>query len=200
MSGLLERIVRRRRASAGRRLGPAPSSNGAAEDNGGMHANGAAAETAIRALLQTPPVLAEDRAPAEALAEPPAAPEPGFRERARMRRRVRYLRRLREVQLRDIGGFVLELQRLERERPDLVQAKVEGAARTDAELRGLERALHEQQTLRELRVAGIGGACAACGAVHGSEDRFCASCGEPLREEDETADEDPVDHGQVYPE
>jgi hypothetical protein len=97
-----------------------------------------------------------------------------------MRRRARYLRQLREVQLRDIGGFMLELQRLGREQPDLVQAKLSGAASTDSELRALERALGDEQPLRELREAGIGGACPGCRAVHGSSDRYCASCGEPV--------------------
>jgi hypothetical protein len=106
--------------------------------------------------------------------------EPGFLERGRMRRRARYLRQLREVQLRDIGGFMLELQRFGRAQPDLVQAKLAGAASTDSELRALERALGDEQPLRELRAAGIGGACPRCRAVFGSSDRYCASCGESL--------------------
>jgi hypothetical protein len=118
--------------------------------------------------------------------------EPGFRQRGRMRRRARYLRRLREVQLRDIGGFVLELHRFARERPELVQAKVTGAASTDVELRALERALGGHHTLLELREAGIGGACGRCRAVHGSGDRFCASCGEPLVTRARSADEPPA--------
>ena len=73
--------------------------------------------------------------------------------------RARYLRRLRELQLRDLGGFVVELRRLGRERPELVQAKVDGAAETDRELRALERALDERRARRELREPGIGGAC-----------------------------------------
>ena len=88
---------------------------------------------------------------------------------------------LREVQLRDIGGFMLELHRFGRERPDLIEAKIAGAAQTDAELRALDQALGAEEPLRELREAGIGGVCNNCGAVHGSEDRFCATCGEPLR-------------------
>ena len=97
-----------------------------------------------------------------------------------MRRRARYLRQLREMQLRDIGGFMLELRRFGREQPDLVQAKLAGAAATDAELRALEGALGDEQPVRELREAGIGGACPRCFAVHGSSDRYCASCGDPL--------------------
>ena len=107
----------------------------------------------------------------------PTQPAPGFRSRGQLRRRARYLRRLRELQLRDIGGFMVELHRFGRERPDLVQAKVAGAASSDAELRALERALGKQHSPTELREAGIGGACARCGAVHGSTDSYCASCG-----------------------
>jgi hypothetical protein len=103
-----------------------------------------------------------------------------FLERGRVRRRARYLRRLRELQLRDLGGFMVELERFGRERPDLVREKVASALRTDAELRALEHSLGAEQPLRELREAGIGGACEKCGAVHGSTDRFCAACGAPL--------------------
>jgi hypothetical protein len=111
--------------------------------------------------------------------EPPGA---GFRERGRIRRRARYLRRLREIQLRDIGGFAVELHRFGRRRDDLVRQKVAAAAETDVELRALERVLAERQPIRELREAGIGGACVNCGALHGSADRFCAACGEPLEQ------------------
>jgi hypothetical protein len=98
-----------------------------------------------------------------------------------MRRRARYLRALREVQLRDLGGFMLELHRFGRERPDLVDAKVAEVAQTDRELRGLERGLEGGEPIGELRVAGIGGSCERCGALHGSSDRYCAACGQPLR-------------------
>jgi hypothetical protein len=104
----------------------------------------------------------------------------GLRERSRTRRRARYLRRLRELQLRDIGGFVVELHRFGRDRPDLVKAKVQAAAETDRELRELERALGDGSSAMELREAGIGGACSACGTVHGSTDRYCSWCGRKL--------------------
>jgi hypothetical protein len=114
-------------------------------------------------------------------ASPAELPAPaGLRGRAQMRRRARYLRKLRELQLRDIGGFVLELQRLGAERPELVQAKLADAGKTDRELRALERALGERQSLREVREPGIGGACASCGTVHGSSDRYCSRCGQRL--------------------
>jgi hypothetical protein len=126
----------------------------------------------------TPDGITRDTAAVAESPDPP--PNPDFRERGRLRRRARYLRRLRELQLRDIGGFMLELHRFGRERPELVAAKVADAASTDGELRALEHTLGEQRPVRELREAGIGGACARCGAVHGSADRFCASCGVSL--------------------
>ena len=111
----------------------------------------------------------------------PAPDEPaGLRERSRIRRRARYLRRLRELQLRDIGGFVLELHRFGRERPELVKEKVEAAAETDRELRALEHALPDGRPVAELREPGIGGACPGCGAIHGSSDRYCSWCGRQL--------------------
>jgi hypothetical protein len=107
-------------------------------------------------------------------------PPANIGERGKIRRRVRYLRKLRELQLRDLGGFALEQRRLGRERPDLMAAKLEAAAETDRELRALERALSERRPLRELREPGIGGACQACGTVHGSSDRYCGWCGQKL--------------------
>ena len=200
MSGLLERIARRRRASASRRVGP-PSQNGSGHSNGTTYADASPATAAVNgsaplARQTAPPAPAPEHetappppAPEQETPEPSEAPapaqlafaaRPGFLERGRMRRRARYLRKLREVQMRDIGGFLLELHRFGRQRPDLVQAKIAGAVHTDRELRALERALGEQQLLREVREPGLGGACENCGAVHGSLDRFCASCGEPL--------------------
>ncbi len=104
----------------------------------------------------------------------------GLRERGKARRRVRYLRKLRELQLRDLGGFALEQRRLGRDRPELMRAKLDAAGQTDRELRALERGLSERRPLRELREPGIGGACAACGTVHGSSDRYCSWCGQKL--------------------
>jgi hypothetical protein len=97
-----------------------------------------------------------------------------------MRRRARYLRQLRELQLRDIGGFMVELHRFGRQQPELVQEKVLAAAQTHSELRSLEGALQENTPLGEVRKAGIGGACPHCGTVHGSSDRFCPWCGRQL--------------------
>jgi hypothetical protein len=164
MSVLLDRIVQRRRASASSRLGP-PSPNGASDAQARTDSD--SASDAERGTNGAPRAR-------------PGASADGLRERARIRRRTRYLRKLRELQLRDIGGFVLELHRFGRERPELLAAKLAGAADTDQELGALEHALDERRPLRELREPGIGGACAACGTVHGSHDRYCAWCGRRL--------------------
>ena len=52
--------------------------------------------------------------------------------------------------------------------------------------------------MRELREPGIGGACENCGAVYGSQDRFCATCGDPLNG-DEPADDDRLNPGYGAP-
>lgn len=130
--------------------------------------------------LGPPPAGSGERGRVAPPERDPAITRPGWSARSQLRRRVRYLRELREVQLRDLGGFVLELHRFGREQPELVRGKLESAARTDQELRQLEMALHGRVALRELRERGIGGACERCGTVYGAEDRFCSSCGEPL--------------------
>jgi hypothetical protein len=127
----------------------------------------------------TPATQPSPAAPAESAAAPPARAST-LRERSRIRRRVRYLRRLRELQLRDLGGFLLEQARRGRENPRVVQTKLAGAVETDRELRTLERALQEHSSLPEVREPGVGGACPSCGTVHGSADRYCSWCGRRL--------------------
>jgi hypothetical protein len=97
-----------------------------------------------------------------------------------MRRRLRYLRRARELGFRDLGGLVFDLRRFERDRPDLVEAKVHALHEVDRELRALEVALDDRREIHELREPGIA-SCPRCGALHGSEARFCPSCGLALR-------------------
>lgn len=106
----------------------------------------------------------------------PLAPAASFRTRGAMRRRLRYLRRARELGFRDLGGLVFDLRRFERDRPDLVEAKVHALREVDNELRALERALDDRRDATELREAGIA-SCPRCGALHGSDARFCSSCG-----------------------
>ncbi len=121
-------------------------------------------------------------APATGSDVPPPADgaegRPSFRHRARLRRRVRYLRRLRQVQLRDLGGLVLELDRAGRDPGDLVRQKLDGLRGVSTELTALEGVLGDPTTLLELREPGVGGSCPRCRAVHGSADAFCASCGQ----------------------
>ena len=111
--------------------------------------------------------------------EPPADAGPGFRDRTRMRRRLRYLRRLRELLFRDLGGLAFDLHRFGRERPDLLQQKLDALAGVDAELRTLENALDDRRELTELREAGIS-ACPRCGTLHDTDANFCPACGTSL--------------------
>jgi hypothetical protein len=104
------------------------------------------------------------------------ATPPGFRERGRLRRRLRYLRRVRELGFRDLGGLVFDLHRFGRSREDLVQAKLAALHAVDSEMRALEVALDDRRAITELREPGIS-SCARCGALHGTDARFCPSCG-----------------------
>jgi RNA polymerase subunit RPABC4/transcription elongation factor Spt4 len=96
-----------------------------------------------------------------------------------MRRRLRFLRRLRELGYRDLGGLVFEQHRFARPDPELVRGKIAALAAVDGELRTLEAALGERRTMTELREPGLT-ACARCGAVIGSDARFCSACGAPV--------------------
>jgi hypothetical protein len=110
-------------------------------------------------------------------ASPPSPP--GFGARGRVRRRARFLRKARELAYRDLGGLVYNLHRFGQRNDSLVLAKLATLTRIDAELRGLEAALSERQSVTVLREAGIT-ACPRCAAIHSGEDRFCPNCGLPL--------------------
>ena len=124
----------------------------------------------------TPEVVPVDAAPEEVAPADVARPGASFRDRGKLRRRLRYLRRVRELGFRDLGGLVFDLDRFGRERPDLVELKLAGLRSIDAELRTLETALDDERPVEELSEPGIS-ACAHCGALHGSEARFCPACG-----------------------
>jgi ribosomal protein L40E len=118
-------------------------------------------------------------------AEVPAGQEPipdrpSFRHRGRLRRRLRYLRRVRELGFRDLGGLIFDQHRFSRVNTTLVDGKLHALVAVDAELRALEHALDDRRPLTELREPGIS-VCSRCGALHGSEARFCPSCGTPVR-------------------
>jgi hypothetical protein len=125
------------------------------------------------------PAQAPDGSPAAGAPMPeapiPAAP-PGFRERGSMRRRARFLRKARELAYRDLGGLVYNLHRFGQRNDALVLAKLGTLGQIDTELRALEGALSEYQSVTVIRDAGIA-ACPRCAAIHSSEDRFCPNCG-----------------------
>jgi hypothetical protein len=105
--------------------------------------------------------------------------EPSFGARGRARRRARFLRKARELAYRDLGGLVFNLHRFGQRNDALVLAKLSTLGTIDSELRTLESALQERQTVTILREAGIT-ACPRCAAIHGGEDRFCPNCGLPM--------------------
>jgi hypothetical protein len=106
----------------------------------------------------------------------PVPVSPGFRDRGKLRRRLRYLRRVRELGYRDLGGLTFDLHRFGRDGTPLVHEKLAALGAVDSELRAVERALGEERAFVDLREAGIA-ACPRCAALHGSEARFCPSCG-----------------------
>jgi hypothetical protein len=101
---------------------------------------------------------------------------PGFGARGRVRRRARFLRKARELAYRDLGGLVFNLHRFGHRNDALVLAKLDTLGRIDTELRALEDALDERQSVTVLREAGVT-ACPRCAAIHSGEDRFCPNCG-----------------------
>ena len=102
--------------------------------------------------------------------------------RSRLRRRARFLRRARELALRDLGGLVYEARRREQDGGKLVEDKVARLAALDAELGGIEATLGMPRGETVIREPGVGGTCARCGELHGSDARFCSHCGANLEE------------------
>ena len=127
--------------------------------------------------------------PADASQAPPGPDVPAgqesapartsFRERGRLRRRLRYLRRVRELGFRDLGGLVFDQHKFARVNEQLVQGKLAALTSVDGELRAIEHALGDRRPITELREPGIS-VCPRCGALHGSEARYCPSCGVPV--------------------
>jgi hypothetical protein len=108
------------------------------------------------------------------------SPRPRGGERGRARRRLRYLRQVRDVQLRDLGGFVLDLYRYGERRDHLVREKLDAIIASDKERQALEAALDDRRRIHEVRQPGVGGTCPRCGELHASGARFCARCGAAL--------------------
>jgi ribosomal protein L40E len=122
---------------------------------------------------QAPPA---DPLPAGLAPEDVAPTRPSFRDRGRLRRRLRYLRRVRELGFRDLGGLAFDLHRFGRRNDELVLGKLAALDAVDRELRAIERVLDERRDIIELREPGVA-ACPRCGALHGSDARFCPQCG-----------------------
>jgi hypothetical protein len=129
---------------------------------------------AVRTEGSTAPIAGVD--PAAAMTAPL---KPSFRDRGRLRRRLRYLRRVRELGFRDLGGLVFDQHRFNRPNEELVRGKLGALQAVDGELRALEALLSDPRPIHELREPGIA-ACVRCGALHGSDARFCPSCGVPV--------------------
>ena len=135
------------------------------------------------APTQELPIVATDPVAAETAAEPaPVDPvsavpaSPGWRARGRLRRRLRYLREVRELGYRDLGGLVFDQHRFQRPNDGLVHGKVLAIDAVDRELRAIEQALRAGSLVNELAIPGIS-ACQRCGALHGSDARYCPQCG-----------------------
>ena len=102
--------------------------------------------------------------------------------RGKLRRRARFLRRARELALRDLGGLVYEARRREQDPGKLAEDKVQRLIALDAELHELDAVLGTPRGETVLREPGVGGTCARCGELHGSDATFCANCGANLAE------------------
>jgi len=124
----------------------------------------------------TTPIDAPAQAQQESQPADAASAPAGFGSRGRARRRSRFLRKARELGYRDLGGLVFNLHRFGQRNDALVMAKLSTLAQIDTELRTLESALQERESVTVLREAGIT-ACPRCAAIHSSEDHFCPHCG-----------------------
>ena len=173
MKGPLQ-VIRRRRAE------PQPAEVGAeqaATDAPPEVAPAADAATDASQPAADNPTAAQEGLPA---GQDPAPRSPSFRDRGRLRRRLRYLRRVRELGFRDLGGLVFDQHRFSQANEELVRGKVDALAAVDGELRALEVALDDRRPITELREPGIS-VCPRCGGLHGSEARYCPSCGVAFR-------------------
>jgi ribosomal protein L40E len=141
---------------------------------------GPTASPAPAPTASEPPPTGEPPTAEVPAGQEPVPERPSFRQRGRLRRRLRYLRRVRELGFRDLGGLVFDQHKFARVNEELVRSKLTALAAVDAELRALEHALDDRRPLTELREPGIS-VCPRCGALHGSDARYCPSCGVPVR-------------------
>ncbi|HEX8158027.1 MAG TPA: zinc ribbon domain-containing protein [Solirubrobacteraceae bacterium] len=169
MTGPMQRIFRRRDSGSGRR-----SAAGLLRRPGGLlrRRSGGAKRLPWGRNAASP---APDTNHGDGVIAAPVG-KASFRDRGRLRRRLRFLRRARELAFRDIGGLLFDMRRFDRDRPDLLEAKLGALAAVDQELRALERILDDRRPIHELREPGLS-SCARCGALHSSEANFCPHCG-----------------------
>jgi hypothetical protein len=180
MTGLMQRVFRRRSSgSSGRGSGGLQGRlpSGLLRDRKGANRLPWGRKAAATAPSPTGHALDDTQATQVIVQQQPGGGAgASFRDRGRLRRRLRFLRRARELAFRDIGGLMFDMRRFGRERPDLVEAKINALAAVDQELRALERILDDRRPLHELREPGIT-SCARCGALHASDSNFCPHCG-----------------------
>jgi hypothetical protein len=106
-----------------------------------------------------------DAAAAGAAGRPPGDPE-------LLARRERLTERFVLLQA-DLGGVFYEMAIRDHVRMDVLTRKAAELQRVDADLAQVERELRGGSTPPA-------GSCPACGAPHGADARFCASCGQAL--------------------
>ncbi len=133
----------------------------------------------VATVIETEPTVVE---PAGVAVDTDASPSGfGIRPRSRMRRRLRYLRRARELQLRDLGGFVYEQARTaggdHGRQEQLLNEKVRRVRAIDEEIGALATTLGAPARRLAIREPGVGGTCPTCGELHPSDARFCSNCG-----------------------
>lgn len=103
---------------------------------------------------------------AAAAAGEPAGPEP---HPDLVAQRERLVERFAAMQA-DLGGVFYEMAIRDHVRLDVLTRKAAELQRVDTELAEVERALRGDQ-------GPAAGACPSCGAAHGLDARFCATCG-----------------------
>jgi hypothetical protein len=184
MNGLLRRLTRRRAATADE---PPPDSPAASEP----------VDATVVSQEEGPALSEEERAREEELRrrrrDLPAGLDADCLERplgegarrGALRHRIRFLQAARELLLRDLGGFTYEVHRAAGAphggHRDISERKAARLAAIDDELRAHEAALGlSGPAATVVRQPGIGGACPACGELHGSDAGWCAYCGIPL--------------------
>ena len=177
MTGLMKRIFRRRAADKSSRRGVASLFGGRArgERLPGYRRLPSLGLSRLRGRTPPPPRVPADAQQTVTL-DAPAPLAPSFKDRSMLRRRLRFLRRTRELGFRDVGGLIFDMRRFGRNRPDLVDAKLDALLAVDQELRALEHVLDDRRPIHELHEPGIS-ACPRCGALHSSDSNFCPQCG-----------------------